>query len=47
MLSRLAATLRGQHGAGIGGGIPVGSENENATVVLDDNCTVCFPSNCG
>ncbi|CAG8947573.1 unnamed protein product [Penicillium salamii] len=44
MLGRLAANLRERQGiAGLGlEGLGATGEGENATVVLDDNCTVCI-----
>lgn len=44
MLTRLAATLRGRPGANFGDGIPgiAGEGDDRPTVVLDDNCNVCF-----
>jgi hypothetical protein len=41
MLARLAATLRGGQ-AGTGGLAAELAPGEGATVVLDDNCLVCY-----
>lgn len=42
MLERLAANLRGQQG-GLGTEIEgLGAPGEHATIVLDDNCSVCL-----
>lgn len=41
MLARLAATLRGGQ-AGTGGLAAGLAPGEGATVVLDDNCLVCY-----
>ncbi|CAG8078640.1 unnamed protein product [Penicillium salamii] len=42
MLGRLAANLRERQGIAGTGLEGLGATGENATVVLDDNCTVCI-----
>ena len=44
MLTRLAATLRSRQGGNLANELPTigGDIDENAGVVVDDNCTVCF-----
>lgn len=48
MLARLAATLRERHA--LGGGLAAfaggGGGGEHATIVLDQNCNVSYPSLC-
>ena len=41
MLGRLAANLRERQGVAGAGLEGLGATGEHATVVLDDNCTVC------
>jgi ABC-type uncharacterized transport system permease subunit len=46
MLGRLAANLRDRRGV-LGTGLEgIGATGEHATVVLDDNCSVCMPWLC-